>query len=511
MAAVVIKVNGTQVFPGRSKLGRVTPMSLAINYDDPAEFRMEIGDRDIWSPAFPADSDVQVFIDGTLRFRGLSGIPRPRAKAGEPLNAMVQEITCRDYRHALSHAPHADQWDNESIPLDGGTLAAVLAQYLAFVQADLERLGMSAEFKYAGGAEAATCIPVTCQSGGVDGGFAEIAGGAKGVRCLIDPGDGDRELPAYKFVRLFGVEAYDLAFEQVRIPEIDVEVSLDDRVGAVRIAQGSQWGQAEVYDEDTLTPAWDPDWEEDWTPAAAYNSYSDEYVQANPAAWADNQGPSQVYRLFSFAGFAGRLPRTAAMMAAVYSDISGDNPVTWMVEIEHVDWAAMTVLLKFPALRDQRTGQPFGRDYHTAGWNKSASLVKLRWAGQGSLPLISAAVRVPPQGFGGRAYQLAPLTCGVERRLSVPAGVSKDDYAREAFAALSEPLVRGKVPINGDLPAELYGLARRINLVRESGDATGWETLAAPLLGVAVEFGGGGRASLEFNTDRSTLVQGGLQ
>ena len=510
MAALVVKVNGLQVFPGKNKLGGVNPVSLSINYDDPAEFKMEISDRDIWSSAFPADSDVQLYIDGVLRFRGLSGIPRPRASVGGGRGTMVQEITCRDYRHALRHAPHADKWDNEAIPLDGGKLADVLAEYLSYVEDELERLGMATTFKYAGGAEDAAVIPVTCQAGGVDGGFAEIAGGAKGVRCLIDPGDGtEDDPPAYKFVKLFGAAAYDLAFEQLYIPQIDVEVSLDDRVGAVRIAETTQTGRTEHYDEETLVAAWDEKLEKTWTPDK-YQSLSDTQLAQYPELWAGDGVWGWVFRRYSFAAFADLLSRDAAMIAAAYSDITGDDPVVWLIEIDSVDWASSTLILKYPALRDVKSGQPFGRDYFTTGWDRKASRVRLRWAQKTSVPLISNSVRVPPQGFGGRAYRQAPLTCGVEHRLSLPAGVDKETYAREAFAAMSEPLVRGSIPISGDLPAELWGLNRRINLVRESGDATGWETLAAPLLGVAVEFAGGGKATLEFNNDRSAMVQGGL-
>jgi hypothetical protein len=511
MASLLIKVNGTKVFPGASKLGMVSLVSLTINYDDPAELKIEIADRDIWSPAFPADSDVQLYVDEVLRFRGLSGVPRARAAAGSGSPRMVQEITCRDYRHALRHAPHADKWDNTAIPLDGGKLSEVLAEYLEYVRDELERVGMATTFKYSGGAEDAVVIPVTCQSGGVDGGFAEIAGGAKGVRCLIDPGDGtDDDPPAYRFIKVFGVAAYDLAFERLYIPQIDIEVSLDDRYGAVRVGESRQWGQTERYDEETLVPAWEEEYEENWTPETAYQSPSDEVLETFPGGWADNGGPSWVYRRFSFAAFADELPRDAAMIAAVYSDIEGDDPVVWLVEIDSVDWEAQTVLLKYPALRDAKSGQPFGRDYLSTGWDRSASQVKLRYAAKESVPMVSQSVRVPPQGFGGRAYQLAPKTCGVEHRLTVPAGVDKETYVREAFAALSEPLVRGSVPISGELPEELWLLGRRINIVRESGDPTGLETLAAPLLGVAVEFAGGGKATLEFNSDRSAMVQGGL-
>lgn len=505
MVTIKVKVNGAEVFPSLSGIGRVTPVSLRVNYEDPAELTLQV-DRDIWAPAFRADSRVQLWVDGVLRFEGLSGIPRPFAKVG---GAVIQEIVCRDRAHALGQAGLADNWDNSAIELDAGALSAVLAQYLPFVQEHLERVGVDTAFQYENGAEGAECTPVTIGSGNVAGGFREIAAAAPGVMCWLHPGDGKTQKPAYRFTRIFESPQYDLAFEAVRVPEIDLQVSLDGRCGAVRTGRTSQWGQATEYLERELTPGWNSKLEAGWSPAKANQTSTANEVAMAPERWADAQYYAWVYRRFSFAAFADILARNAAMVAVAYSTFESDAPVSWFIQVEDVDWETQHVMLRFPAIMDAPAGQPFGRDYIVSGAAKAAT-VALRFSYKGMTGMFGESIRVPAQGFGGRAYQLAPITCGCERLIGVPAGVDNETYCRQAFMAMSEPIVSGRVPINGDLPADLWGLNRRINIVRESGDATGYEALAAPLLGVTVEFASGGAASLEFNTDRSLLVRGGL-
>ncbi|MFH1417259.1 MAG: hypothetical protein ABII12_03115 [Planctomycetota bacterium] len=521
MASLELRVNGSLVLQSpraggsrvvRGDVGPVTVESFTRTYDEPATLIFRV-DRDVFSPAFAPDSRVELRVDGTIVFLGLSGPPQPVLSTSE--QAPTQRYTAVDHSAALP--PFVDRWDQTSVALKGGNLSAVLAEYLPRVSGHLRRVGIGTQFLYSGDTAAMQCYPVTVQSGTIDGGFREIAAAALGVRCFLDPNGGQ---PAYHFVSLFdqSQEPYDVVFEQVRVPELAIKQSVEGRCGAVRTANSEQIAQLEDQFYDELEPAWEEAQEDEWLTTLSHKATEKEVWKESPEGGAyvwqivDDTDVADVFRRFSFADFAGQVPNDAKLAAYINvrtGEEGGDPSYTYrQVEIKEIDWDTHTLTLREPAVLDSRIYACIGNDAHAKGRAKPAKTV-LAWRVLGSQFLTEDGYRIPEGGgLAGRAYQLAPITCGYERLIAVPPGVDAERYVVQAFSVLSEPVVSGRVPINGDLPNVLWKLGRRVNIKRQSGGATGMENLAAPLLGITVEFESGGRCELDFSTDRSSLLRG---
>ena len=513
----------------RGTVGQVSLVSLKGDYDNPWELIVRV-DRDPWQPEFAADSTVELLVDNVRRFSGLCGACQPSLAHGRSAS---QQYVCRDAASALRNAPLIGQWDQQTIWLRPGKLSDVLAQYLPYVDDELTRLGLDTEFSYDGGAENAQVLPVTLTAGNVDGGFREIAAAALGVRCLIDASSSPAR---YRFIQVYQAPTYDLAFESVRIPEFDPQISFEGRCGAVRTCHQSDKADAERTAQFEMQPAWPKDHkeEEKWSPhrvtmVTMTSPHPEDIPGAPETPLADRPKASDslatdiTFRLYSFKAFADaraisnmgtRIEEGMPAIAVCYpqEEHEGYGGAPRFIEIEKWDWSAKTVLLKYPAIAipaDNSRGQSFGWPGTFERGVGKPGTVHLRFIFTGKVSLDFKAIRVPPADYAGRAFMMMPATCACEKRISIPAGVDKQEYCQQAFRVWSEPACTGKVPISGDLPADLWGLGRRINLVRESGGPIGYEQLAAPLMGINVRFEGGGQADLEFSTDTSMLLRGG--
>lgn len=201
------------------------------------------------------------------------------------------------------------------------------------------------------------------------------------------------------------------------------------------------------------------------------------------------------------------------MIGLVLSEYDDVNPVWQQVSIAKLNLSASLVLLNLPAI------MPLGsRRYnpHEPGRAKPGpARLAFSRAGEVSTPIIINSYRWPPEGYAGIAYQLAPITCGYEKVVQVPAEVNAEAYVRDAHAAVSEPITSGQIPIRGDLPDDparpegMWLLSRRINVTTGSHGDTGHEALRAPLMGFRVDFAGGVSATLDLEYDRSEMLERG--
>ena len=467
------------------------------NYEGPSElvFRCHCDWR---SPPYAADSVVTLLRDEREVFRGLLDLPRPLASVRS--DPQVQ-YTAHGLGHALSNPTVVDDNDNASIALQPATLEEVVNTYLVYVSETLTAYGVDPTVQYLRGAGGIQTFPVTLEAESVDGGFRRIAAAAPGVHLLLlaDPNGG---APRYTFVNVWASPAYSLVMDDLRIEDLSIQRSIEGRAGAVRTLQGETLGSADVTLNQLrdLAPAWNPALEAEWTLSNAFSHLDN----GTKDALAD------VYRVFSFAAFAGEITPDTPMTALVEAIPDEVNPRWQRVSIVSVNWNAKTVTLNLPAVKALGKYRAGRYNPNEPGRAKPAP-VRLQFApsGSASTPIIINSVRFPEVGFSGTAYQLAPITCGYEKIIQVPPGVNTEDYVRDAHAALSEPTASGSVPIAGDLPDALWALDRRVNVSTASHGQTGYESLNAPLMGVRLAFAAGGSATLELDKDQTELLREG--
>ncbi len=502
MAIFQLFINGVRVLAspeagGQSSQSEVSLISLERTYDDPAKLVFRWGVD--WRPSpYAADSLVELVRDDVVVFSGLLDLPRPVASVRQH---SAIEYTAYDLRRALGFPPAMAAEDNASIRLDTGPLQDVVAAYLEYVGDTLAAYGMDPTIEYQAGAGGIQTLPVSLSAETVDGGFRQIAAAAPGVNLLVNPPAVLGGASRYTFVNVFSSPTHDLVIDQTRVPTLNIQQSIDGRYGAVRTLEGQTSASADT----TLTtirdlvPAWDPDLQDQWRVQHAYA--------------VDGDGAptelSQVYRRFSFAAFANLIQEDTPMVALVEILPDEVNAVFQRFEIASKDLAAQTVTLNLPAIKGLSHGT--GRFSPLEPGRGKPAPVRLHFSesATASAPIIINSARFPAQGYSGRAYGLAPTTCGAEKIITVPAGVNIEDYVRDAHAALSEPVTSGAIPLNDDLPADLWFLNRRINVTTESHGSTGFESLAAPLMGIRVEFAGGISARLDLHRDRSQMLRRG--
>lgn len=476
----------------------VSIVSLERAYDAPSSLAL-VWNIDWRLRPYAADVPVELWIDEVLVFSGLLDLPRPVVSVqGYP----GVEYKAYDLRRAL-RGPVVLQEGDQAISLQPGPLQTVVNAYLNQAGTVLQNYGVSSTVDYVGGAENIHTFPLTLEGNSVDEAFQRMAANAPGVRLLLLPDPAGEELPRYTFINIFSAPVYELVVDERFIETIDIQQSIDGCAGAVRTLQGQTNGRIDDVPLEKVTnlyPAWDPALEKTWCGLYAFQR--------------DAQGKTtdlgKVYRVFEYE--ADDIPEKSPLMALVESmPGDGDNEAIWQqVAIWAVDREKKQVLLNQPAIK--YLGGFRGGRMNALEWGRvRVAPVKLRYSTSftGTARIIINSRRYPETGFAGRAYQLAPITCGHEKIISIPGGVDSAQYVQQAWAAYSEPMASGEIPVSGDLPAELWRLGKRISLATDSHGSTGFEDLAAPLMGIRVDFEGGRRAILQLQIDKTQLLSGG--
>lgn len=508
MVTYSLKVDGAAV---EQQQVRHSIVRYEANYDGPASLVVQCH-VDWRSAPFAPDALVELFAAGARVFVGRFDPPRPFVSAD---NEQFVEYTVRDLRdHAARIVPFNPQ-GQPSFSLSPGRLDAVLAEYLATpeVLAALAACGIDAAAAFVGGAEELETFPVSLDRASLDEAMRQIAANAPGVGVRLDAASNP---PRYQFVNIFDAPLYDLVVDESRMAELDLIPGIDGRAGAVQTLAGQTTG---TTPEQPLTQVGllAADWDSLPNPTTGLTP-EQEWVISD-AAEDDAGAPlsrAYVYRRFSFSHLLiGPVPPTPGSAVAaevrIYQDAENAANDRWKrVDILAIDWEAGKLYLKEPALRHSAAAF-FGRyNVHEPGRSKGAS-VRMRWsaAAGGRTTIYIEAERHPPVGFAGRILDYAPVRGATVKLISVPAGVNRVRYVQQAHAALSEPEWSGRIPLAGDLPAELWQFGRRVNLLSSSHGPTGYEALAAPIKGLRVSFAAGGEAEIELSTyPASTLREG---
>ncbi len=510
MASYSLMINGVTVAASSGPIGSspapgasVSLVSFERNYDDPSElvFRV-LGD---WRDTpYPPDSSVVLKVDGVIVFEGLLHLPRPVLATHE---YPAVEYTAYDRSRALRGPAAVNAQGFPEINLPGGTLASVAAAYFALAADELTARGVSASPAFNSGADAVACFPVSINGETIDEAVRQIAAAAPGVRVLMAPPASIGGDSVYTFVRLMESPLFDVTLDDERVQSLDIQPNVDGRCGAVRTLGGQTQGSADVEAEEdvALTPAWNPALEPDWRLRDAY--------EKTPAGSPFDADKSLVFRAYTWEDDGITEDRIRRAMIRIVDDPNPLDAVWQPRAIESVDAENKTVILKRPAIPPYHLRNRLQALNPNHKGRSVAVPAKLRVAesGTASTPIYIVSFRVPEDGFAGRAFQMMPITCGYEKTVVVPGGVDREQYANDAFAALSEPVVTGSVPLDEGLPAALWRLDRRINLRTNSHGATGYEDLRAPLLGVSHQWAAGETATLQFNRDDSVALAEGAQ
>lgn len=411
------------------------------------------------------------------------------------MNESIVSYVAQDRSGALDGPLATDPSGGTVLGFNAGPLTQQVNQLLGYTQAALSARGMDTTAGYASAADAVMCPPLRVDNRSIDQAFRALALNAPGVGVCVDPRPAR---PRYHFVRLFGSPRHSVTIDDSRLQELVIDQSLEGCAGAVRTASrqlaSSGSGTWLSY---PLAPAWNDSLRPTWVLA-----YAGE-VDGNGVPTAR----SQVFRRWSYAPQS--LPADVELRARIAFGtwLSGEH----QVEVESHDPATRTIRLKEPALRmlDPATASRINPNVPGLAQAANGARVEFRISSGGNVTV--PGVRYPEFGYLGRAYQLAPLLMAFERTIELPgpfeAGFDQLRYARDAHAVISEPRLTASLPIAGMPPRELWMLERRIALASGSHGLTGYESLDAPLTGLAIEFGSGGRHTLTLSTDRTSWLR----
>lgn len=485
-----LEVNQNRVYPPLPNQQRVSLVALTRNYESPAvlEFK-QIG---TWnSPLFAPDSIVSLKRDDVTIFAGLLDTP---GFGVSPKDGSIIRYRAFDYSSLAGGTTAADENDQPAIDLQAGALSVVVSNFLLKCGPLLAAAGLDSLPRFSGGAHLVQLGPVTIRDESLDSAIRKIAAAAPGVRVFIDF---ENNVPAYKFIRLHGSPAYNLVVDVTRLDGLDFDVSLDGRAGAVLVTDSTS-DETQPTEVRAMAPSYNASKASDWNVNAAAET---DGTTGKPTEL------SEVFRRWSFASFADSVSLSNPVHALM--DVPGQTEKE-EIQIESIDPKAKTVLLRSPAIRPPPpTKINRARNPRIKG-KAIAANVYLRFVPNDSTSANYPGVRFPAAGFDGHAYALAPRSMARERKFTTPTGVDTTQFARDMFNIISEPLVRGTIPILGEPPIEVLLLDRCLNLASESHGRTNLESLRAPIMGYRLDFAGGMRTDIDFNNDLSDVTRGGV-
>jgi len=500
VATYQVKVGGEVVatsIPGESGFppnAACEPIALERSYDGPAVLTLFVR-GDSRRRTFQADATVQLLRDDAVIFTGLLDLPRVYDAAGRPGGCEYQAID-RSRLAAMRQA--TDAAGNLKWQSGYGNLTSVVNAFLGVVAGSLGPAGIEVSARFNSGAAGIECYPVSFEGETIDGGLRRIAAAAPGVRLFMGPGDSQ-----YVFVAAWKSPELTINASAEMLAALDIRHSIDGCCGAVQTNSRQQQVDYSLAGYADLTPAWSPSLESQWS-------------LANAAA-VPTDGPeaelARVFRVFNIVTNPLLPPPTP--QAEKWVEVRGpdDAIYPWIrKEISRIDLDAKLVESVDPLIGYVKKFKAQRRNPNIPG-ACTAAIARLRYTQSGSGTQTIQGERYPVSGYGGRAFQLAPVSMAFVKQIEVPAlpqgSFNHALYARAAHDVLSEPVVAGQCELRGEPPAAIFGLDRRINFAATGSQVTGYETLRAPLMGFRMAFEAGFTTTLQFSTQRSVLLAGG--
>lgn len=488
--AYTLKINGERVYPPKAAGPRVTLDTFSRDYEGPSTLQITV--QGVWqSPPYVPDSVVELWRDKTLIFDGLLQLPRPSLNLSMGPSIIYQAV---DRSFAADMRPIVAVDGTPTIGnLPQGPLDVLIAKLCETIGSGLAQLGIVHPCEYAGGAGSLES-GASGVSGSLDGGIRQLAAGAHGAKVLLSCDGTNRK---YRLINAMASPVFDVVLDVQRVLEWALEPKIDGRAGAVALMPQRVQGRMGGVLACNLVPAWDRELESQWTLGHAFTAAGEDGAE-DPL--------SAVFRKWSFKKHGEQVGKEAELTAMIEG--RAFLPRRWkVVEIASVDWDERTLMLKLPGIEALANGVAGRMNPNIAG-KAAAADARLRYTVNKDAPIDLPLVRIPASGFGGEAYQACPITCANELRITSPGGVDREKFCKQAFDVYSKPVAQGTVTLLGDCPEELWWLDRRISFKTAKFGATGYEHLQAPLLGIKVEFAGGGKTTLDFSTDRKDLMQG---
>lgn len=484
MSVMVLEIGGAP-----ARLGdQVSLISLAVRYNQARELVFSAPRQ----YALPLNLPVVLTIDGIVRFRGKILTKSPSSNL-----AGMDVYTCEDYVYE-AFGVQVNKWRT-------GTSAALLGSF--FGQANevplktlLETMGAvyGDELRAVGAApesseaEVFTCwgdtdIPMfSCTAGGVPDAMNAICEALPGSRWLWRP-----ETRQWVLVNAFNGARQTLSLPTAQIADLPIEVSIRDCYSKVTmLGNPTQWVEESCLE---LLPGWD---------AALECAWSMKDVTAGALAETSDNPLMDVYRLWSFAhlletidicrDFPIDLRQKIEVRPGIYEWVS--------VRISEVDLDNGLIRSWAPCVRTAPYWRNESDNARSAGKCKSPLGMALRYTTITSAEGVTFSV-----GHSGQAH----AEYGVTRELvlkDLDSAQVTADRVRLIHDAVSRVKVTGAVPVLGDVPSWLWGLACCLNIRADNSAHTHLENVDAIVSGFTHSFAGGGVTQIELSSDRSPFL-----
>jgi len=484
MSDLILAIGGAPV-----RLGdQVSLTSLTVRYNQARELVFAAPRQ----YALPLNLPVLLTIDGVVRFRG-----KILTKSPDEALAGMDVYTCEDYVYE-AFGVQVNKWRTGAAAAALGTyfgqanevsLKTLLSTMGSVYGAELRAVGAAPEsletavFTCSGDAT----IPMfSCTSGGVPDAMNAICEALPGSRWLWLP-----DTRQWLLVNVLNGVCQTISLPTSQIASLPIEVSIRDCYSKVTmLGNPTQWVQESCLE---LLPGWD---------AALESVWSMKDVTAGALAEASDNPLMDVYRLWSFAhlletveicrDFPIDLRQKIETLPGVYQWVS--------VRISEADIDNGLIRSWAPCVRTTPYWRNETDNARRAGKCKAPLGMALRYT-----TITSAEGATFSVGHSGQAY----TEYGVTREL-----VLKDLDSAQVTAervqlihdAVSRVKVTGAVPVLGDVPSWLWGLACCLNVRADNCSQTHLENVDAIVSGFSHSFAGGGVTQIELSSDRSPFL-----
>ncbi|HOJ76397.1 MAG TPA: hypothetical protein PLL65_20960 [Phycisphaerae bacterium] len=459
-------------------------VSLRCSYNSPRELVLAVDD-----PArVGLNARVVLTVDGVVRFRGTTisytpdeQLARRHSFTALDLSERADAVQILKWKWTLGlGALWTMFYAKQSVEL-----ATLLDEIAAAAGEELEGLGVVAAGSVFSGSRAGSVRAMELHPDSFRGLLDRVLAAVSGAKWLYVPAaSADGTGGTFRIVNVLALGQH-LQLTVTDVESLPLTRSIEGRYSRVRIEPTVYTTAGEG--QAALLPAWNAGLEASWTP--------------DLAGQALNQNPySDVYRRWSFA----HLPHTviADMPVELFQQVQTHplddvgHPVS--VEIERIDVENRLLWSRNPLIKYySRRNVPINPWLRAHPRGPLAVGLRYWYSDQA----IMTAVEVGPEGSAYTRY-------GIDRLLRVSVDSVQDvtpAKAREILDLVKDEAVSGSVPLIGPMPAGLWDLGCTVS-VSAPGKATGLEGVRAIVSGYTHEFGGGGRTTVEVNSDRSAFA-----